>query len=214
MATLSTPYRAPTSKPRYRLVPDPEASWHTRSGTPIYADRPEMSAILARDIYAHASGERRYNGAPRVSVLQHSALVGMLAELAEETPEVVQECYAHDLAEAYTGECMKGLKKLLHFETFEASWECRVRDVLGFSRGQPRPEVKRRIKHFDIRALLIELWFYRHPVLALRIQREPAITPAEKALGLATLVPLPGMDRLNWKRLCRWLPKLREEGPL
>lgn len=193
-------------------IPSPHADYHMMSGCPVYAMDPGRTVILASDIYAHARGAARYNGAPPVSVLAHSALVAMLAERAGESACVVSYCAGHDLAEAYTGEIVSALKPILSFKAFEVPWERRVRRAVGHSPDDFDADLKHRIKVYDLRALRVELEYYRHPVL--QISKLPPATSSERRAGWLTLPRIPGMDWLNWRRLCQWIPRLTVQGPL
>ena len=197
----------------YRLSPDRLADMHTRSGVPVYLEHPDRTAILARDLYLHAKGGTRYNGAPPVTILQHSVLVAALAAVAGEPSDVVRHAAAHDLAEAVPlGEVVKGLKRLLpEYKRLEDRWEPRIRRAVGLSYLMPEP-IKARVKVHDLRALVCELWWHGHPILVLHEHRLP--TWREKWVTALVLLPLPGWSVLLWWALCRWLPALRKAGPL
>ncbi len=197
----------------YRLTPDKHADMHTRSGVPVYLGDPWRTAILAKDLRAHASGLSRYNGAPRVTVLQHSVLVAMLAEAAGEVPYIVAQCAAHDLAEAVPlGEVVSGLKRRLpEYQEFEHAWEPRIRAAVGLPEVMPL-DVKTRIKVYDKRALLVELWWHNHPARLIKTDHQP--TARERRIGWQVFGPLIGCTPVLWWRMTRWLPKLQEVGPL
>lgn len=196
----------------YLPDPDPSADYHTVHGMPVYLLAPHRTAILARDVYAHARGATRYNGAPPVSVLAHSALTALLAERAGESRWLVADCAAHDLHEVTVGEVVSGIKPYLRgFKDMESAWERRYRGALGL--GNPLLSwEKDRIKLYDIRALVVEMTWYRHPHL--KLLNQPLATPSEMRAAWMTLPRVPGMDWLNWRRLCGWLPRLRWTGPL
>jgi hypothetical protein len=196
----------------YRLTPDPLADMHTASGVPVYLREPWRTAILSRDLRAH-SAATRYNGAPPVTILQHSVLVAALAQAAGESRHIVQHCAAHDLAEAVPlGEIVTGIKRLLpEYLELERIWEPRIRDAVGVGTDYPS-EVKRRVKVYDLRALACELWWHRHPVLAIK----PFASPdrSERWITRSVFWPVVGAESVLWERLCGWLPRLREDGPL
>lgn len=199
-------------KPSYTPTLDPKADYHTVHGAPVYLLDPDRTPILSADIYEHGRGAMRYNGAPRVSVLAHSALVALLAERDGENIFCVQDCAAHDLHEVTVGEVVTGIKPHLRgFKDLESAWERRYRGALGL--GEPPVLWMRdRVKHYDLRALVVEMTWYRHP--ALKLLNLPPATPSEMRAGWLTLPRVPGMDWLNWLRLCRWLPRLHWTGRL
>lgn len=201
------------NNPTYRLTPDKHADMHTVSGVPVYLGAPWRTAILARDLRAHANGATRYNGAPPVTVLQHSVLVAMLAEAAGESPEVVAHCAGHDLAEAVPlGEVVKGLKRRLpDYQALEHEWEPRIRVAVGLSQVLP-PEIKARVKVYDMRALMVELWWHNHPLRLIRPDHD--LLPGERWIAWQVFGPLIGCTAALWWRMTRWLPRLLEVGPL
>jgi len=203
----------PIRRHALRLTPDREADMHTRSGVPVYLDRPFSTAILARDLRDHAAGGTRYNGAPPVTILQHSVLVAALAQAAGEDEELVRYCAAHDLAEAVPlGEVVTGLKRHLpEYKAMEDGWEPRIRVACGLAYHLPAG-MKARIKVYDLRALMCELWWYRHPCLAIKSGALPS--RREKWVTALVMLPVVGSVSVLWRRLTRWLPTLREAGPL
>lgn len=203
----------PTVRRSYRLTPDRRADMHTVSGVPVYLDDPWGTGILASDLRAHAAGGTRYNGAPPVTILQHSVLVAMLAEAAGEPREVVEHAAGHDLAEAIPlGEVVKGLKrKLPDYQRLEHAWEPRVRVAVGLSKDFPA-EVKARVKVYDRRTLMVELWWHDHPIRYLHEDRH--VSNRERWIAFLVFGPLVGCVPLLWRRLVRWLPRLKRSGPL
>lgn len=199
-------------KPSYTPTLDPKADYHTVHGAPVYLLDPDRTPILSADIYEHGRGAMRYNGAPRVSVLAHSALVALLAERTGENIFCVRDCAAHDLHEVYVGEVVTGMKPYLRgFKDLESVWEQRMRLAVGI--GIPlSPHDKAKVKHYDLRALVVEMTWYKHPHL--KLLNLPPATPSEMRAAWMTLPRVPGMDWLNWRRLCRWLPRLRWAGRL
>lgn len=196
----------------YRLTPDPLADLHTVSGAPVYLDEPWRTAILASDLRAHARAHR-YNGAPPVTILQHSVLVADLARAAGESDQIVQHCAAHDLAEAVPlGEVVTAIKRRLpEYLALERIWEPRIRDAVGVGTEYPT-EVKRRVKFYDLRALACELTWHRHPVRQIKTLAD--LSPEERWIMRSVFWPVVGSERVLWGRLCRYLPRLGEEGPL
>jgi hypothetical protein len=198
---------------RLRTTPDRLADMHTYSGVPVYLKDPWRTAILARDIRACAAGGSRYNGAPRVSILAHSVLVAALAEADGATEEVVSHCAAHDLAEAVPlGEVVAGLKRYLpEYKALEQIWEPRIRSAVGLSVVLP-PHIKREVKRYDLRALACELWWFKHPCLAIKECDPPTLR--EKLITASVFLPVVGSEAGLWRRLCRWLPRLRSTDVL
>lgn len=201
------------NNPTYRLTPDKHADMHTVSGVPVYLGAPWRTAILARDLRAHAAGLSRYNGAPRVTVLQHSVLVAMLAEAAGEPSEIVAQCAAHDLAEAVPlGEVVTGLKRRLpEYQEFEHAWEPRIRAAVGLPEVLPL-DMKVKIKTYDMRALMVELWWHNHP--GRLIKADHNLLPGERWIAWQVFGPVIGCTSALWWRMTRWLPRLLEVGPL
>lgn len=199
-------------KCRYTPMLDRQADYHTIHGAPVYLLEPDRTPILAADIREHARGASRYNGAPPVSVLAHSALVALLAERAGEGVFCVRDCAVHDLHEVYVGEVVSGSKVYLRgFRDLESTWERTIRRAVGITMPLP-PRDKAVVKHYDLRALVVEMTWCRHP--ALKLLDLPPATPAEMRAAWMTLPRVPGMDWLNWRRLCGWLPRLRLTTPL
>lgn len=196
----------------YTPIPDRAADWHTISGVPVYCADPDRTVILSRDLFEHANGSSRYNGAPFVTVLQHSRLVAALAEADPEIrdPDVIRWCAVHDLAEVYTGEVIRGIKRHLGpaFKGFETQWERRVFGaVMGIS--EMSAEMKGIVKHYDLRALRVEMELNRCP--ALSISSLHAASPTELQIG-ATVMGAP--PAFLWAGMCALLPRLKLTGPL
>lgn len=196
-----------------RTTPDPRADFHTVSGVPVYIQDPWGTAILSQDLYQHARGGTRYNGAPPVTILQHSVLVAALAEAAGEPAPVVQHSAGHDLAEAVPlGEVVRGLKKYLpEYKALEEIWEPRVRSAIGLDVAMPA-DIKRAVKKYDLRALECELWWFRHPCRT--IKPGPPPTLREKLVTATVFLPIVGASWVLWRRLCRWLPRLKTDAVL
>lgn len=114
----------------------------------------------------------RYMGVIQVSVLEHSALVALLAERAYGDPLLVAYAAAHDLHEGIVGDWPSGLKEAVpEFKTrVEDPWERRVHEAVGLP--WPAPEdIRQRVKKLDLRARVVEMCMNVHPLASVAVER-------------------------------------------
>lgn len=139
----------------------------TFSGQEVWYLEPHRTEIIESDLYEHLQNQGRYAGAIKVSILFHSALCVELAQRENHTPEVVAYCAAHDLHEAYVGDIPSPLKQVLpeFGERIERPWEEHVHRSLGMLYPPPAERmVPEKVKHIDLRALVVESTMCGHPL--------------------------------------------------
>jgi len=113
---------------------------HTFSGIAFDLLNPKPEMILIEDIVHSLSLINRFNGAARFpySVAQHSLYVAGLLP-----PELKLHGLLHDAPEAYVGDMVSPLKKIMtEYKEVEAGIAGVVAEVFGLSRPAP-PEVKK-----------------------------------------------------------------------
>ena len=113
---------------------------HTFSGIAFDLLNPKPEMILIEDIVHSLSLINRFNGAAKFpySVAQHSLYVAGLLP-----PELKLQGLLHDAPEAYVGDMVSPLKKIMtEYKEVEAGIAGVVAEVFGLSRPAP-PEVKK-----------------------------------------------------------------------
>jgi hypothetical protein len=154
------------------------------------------------DLFLLSQGATRYNGAPPVTVLQHSALVLAMGDAVGLSPRLREVFALHDLAgEPYAGEVVTGLKTYTH-RLREDLAEGRVREVLGVAK--PTADEKAVCKTFDLLALSAEMTVWEHAGLSVWCP-EPA-TPM--ARDLARRWTQEASDKECWELLVSAVPAL------
>jgi hypothetical protein len=116
------------------LQPDPaSSSWFQSAlGGVIYIDRPDPAAVDIEDIARALSRICRFGGHLRdevdhYSVAQHSVWVSRICQ-----PDHALLGLLHDAAEAYLGDMIRPLKKLLPaYKQLEQSWEGAIGERFG-----------------------------------------------------------------------------------
>lgn len=138
---------------------------HTRSGAGVWFDQPHRTPVLETDLRHALANVVRYNGHFPITVLQHLSLCTNIARRSGMGVRLVGLCAAHDLHEAYIGDLCGTMKRLVpSWETIEGSWERHVHMALGLT---PPSDVEAVwVKDVDLRALVIEMTWARHPGLA------------------------------------------------
>lgn len=188
---------------------EPErAQFHTWTGASINLDLRGGLTFTVRpvDLFLLSQGATRYNGAPPVTVLQHSALVLAMGDAVGLSPRLREVFALHDLAgEPYAGEVVTGLKTYTH-RLREDLAEGRVREVLGVAK--PTADEKAVCKTFDLLALSAEMTVWEHAGLSVWCP-EPA-TPM--ARDLARRWTQEASDKECWELLVSAVPALAIEG--
>jgi hypothetical protein len=177
--------------------------------TPLPRD--QLGAILGLPL----SRICRYMGTIRVSVLEHSVLVALLAERTCGDPVLTAYAAAHDLHEAIVGDWPSGLKEVVpEFKTrVEDPWECRVHVAVGLP-WPAHDEIRRWVRALDLRARVIEMGACGHPLVSLAVELyggEPTHTEMGawhevKALGYPTMG--------GWEGLWAYLDRCLVAGAL
>jgi len=130
---------------------------HTWTGGVFYLTDPRPEEVFIEDIAHALSLQCRFNGhiAEHYSVAEHSIMVSNIAEEETKDYQLALTALLHDSAEAYLGDVVSPLKKLLpEYRVFEALVESCV--ALRFSLSYPFPEV---IHRADKKALEQEFRF-------------------------------------------------------
>ncbi len=138
----------------------PTYAYRTNSGKILDFSRPEDATIDAEDVAHNLARICRYSGAVDgfYSVASHCVYVSRQLEAHGASPYVQAAGLLHDAAEAYLGDVVSGLKRLLpEYRGWETQWEARIErhfDVY-FSAGSGS-RVYREVKDADLRARLAE----------------------------------------------------------
>lgn len=158
------------------------------------------------DLFLLAQGATRYNGAPPVTVLQHSALVLALGDALGVTPRMREVLALHDLAsEPYAGEAVSGLKTMTH----RAREEHAQHIVLGhLGIGKPTVGEEAECKTFDLLALAAEMAVWEHAGLPVWC---PA-APTELSQAMARRWTQEASDKECWELLVSAVPALAIDG--
>jgi len=190
-----------------QLEPRP-AQLHTWTGASVTLDGAEGLSFTVRpvDLFLLAQGATRYNGAPPVTVLQHSALVVALGDSVGASARLREVFALHDLApEPYAGEVITALKTFTH-RFREKQADARVHEVLGVAR--PSRDEKATLKTFDRLALAAEMAVWEHAGLPVWCPT----APTELAQGLARRWTQEASDKDCWELLVSAVPALAIPG--
>lgn len=156
----------------------------THSGRPFYPLNPECNEIWIPDIAHALSRSGRFNGHTRVfySIAQHSVHV---AELVEELGGTRDEQLAglmHDAAEAYVGDVITQVKKLI--PAFVALEDRHLKHILGIcGLGGSLPEIVKQADEMMLVAEAQDLFSVEAfsklfaPILPVRDHRCPGVVP-------------------------------------
>lgn len=156
----------------------------TASGIRIEYLSPETCEILDEDIAVAAENICRYNGARDVRLLDHFALVTLLAQSQRIgtmcwSPRVVGLVALHDFHETVVGDVVSGLKLLLpEFKRIERLWEERFHAHFGYE--MPDDDEAKLVGHIDLRALVVETHATRHPVASLTAELHGGVPTEEE----------------------------------
>lgn len=190
--------------------PDPRGlpanAYRTHSGKMLDFADPEHATIDVEDV-AHALARVcRYGGAvdDYYSVASHCVYVSRELERAGYSPYIATAGLLHDAAEAYLGDVVSGLKRLLpDYRAIEKRWEARIEDHFDVHWSEGR--VRQIVKDADLRARLAEIrdLFREHPYpRELLLGGEGDRKPYETRVVAAT------PDEAEWA----WLARARELG--
>lgn len=148
----------------------------TASGAVIDYENPDLCEIREEDIAFAAENICRYNGMRNVRLLDHFALVTLLARERAATnptiwtPRVVGLVALHDYHETIVGDVVSGLKMLLpEFKRIETMWERRFHTHFGYEMPHAGEQVL--VTDIDLRALVVETHGTRHPVMPIASER-------------------------------------------
>lgn len=133
----------------------------TYLGNRFWPEEPRIDRIALEDIAHGLAYQCRFNGQTRAfySVAQHSLLVARILP-----PHLQRAALLHDAAEAYLGDIVKPLKRLLpDFARIESGVTALIAQAFGVDFGsdapeapEPRRAIYRAIKHADMVALATE----------------------------------------------------------
>lgn len=135
----------------------PQYAYRTHTGKMLSFDDPEHAVIDAEDIAHNLARVCRFGGAVDgyYSVASHCVYVSQFLEDQGHSPYIQAAGLLHDATEAYLGDVVSGLKRLIpDYRALEDRWEARIQyhfDVY-WSEGH----VKRLVKDADLRARLAE----------------------------------------------------------
>lgn len=123
--------------------------------------RPDDVLLYESDLFKGCRDTVRYLSSIEVTLLLHLAFCARLAREDGSDPMTVAACAAHDLHEVYMRDLPTGLKDLLpDYKRIEALWEASIMRRIGV---EMTPERAAYVKQVDVRALLAEASYFRHP---------------------------------------------------
>ena len=144
----------------------PNAYTSTVSGVRVPANPTKWGRVVKESDYLMAlSNQCRFNGhVPEFySVLQHSLVVSLLAQLAGEPAYVQRAALMHDVHEAYCGDVASPQKA--YIEGWQ-DYEDAVQKNVAFQIGVPAPNSSRvldeTVRRYDLQALALENIHLRH----------------------------------------------------
>jgi 5'-deoxynucleotidase YfbR-like HD superfamily hydrolase len=172
----------------HTATPEPTNYISTYLGNRFYPQEPRIDRVDLEDIAHGLAYQCRFNGQTRVfySVAQHSLMVASVLP-----PELHRAALLHDAAEAYLGDMVKPLKRLLpEFARLEDGVTRLIAQTFGVDFGSDdaqapaaRRAIYRAIKHADMVALAtekrdlmphsVEPWSYLHGIEPLPQPIEP-----------------------------------------
>lgn len=133
-----------------------EVDGSTYSGQGIVYRYPAHTRVEWIDLRQHLARVPRFGGALDWPVLRHLALCVALAKAQGIARPLLGYIAAHDFAEYILGDVPKALKEALPvYRMLERRWERHIYEELGLP--MPSAAVKRLVKYFDTRALVIEM---------------------------------------------------------
>ncbi len=130
---------------------------HTWTGNRFYLLDPRPEEVFIEDIAHALSLQCRFNGhiTEHYSVAEHSVMVSDIVTNEDNDPKLALTALLHDAAEAYLGDVVSPLKKLLPgYMKFETAVEECIAD--RFSLIYPFPDA---VRHADKKALEQEFKF-------------------------------------------------------
>lgn len=152
----------------------------TASGVVIDFEKPEQLEVREEDIFYSHCNICRYNGARKVMLIEHDALITLLGNATEHSPRLKGLFALHDFAEYVVGDIVTGLKVLLPtYKEIERGFELVIWKHFGYA--PPTEEEEALIRHYDLRALATETFMTSHPVADLVAAEVGSVTDAEIA---------------------------------
>ncbi len=139
-------------------LPLPRNAYRTHSGVMLDFSDPEHADVSTEDVAHHLARVARYGGATDdfYSVADHCVYVSRRLEEAGYSPYICAAGLVHDSAEAFLGDVVSGLKRLLpDYRALEARWEERL--SRHFDLHWRDGQVGRIVKDADLRARLAEV---------------------------------------------------------
>jgi 5'-deoxynucleotidase YfbR-like HD superfamily hydrolase len=136
----------------------PANAYRTHTGRMLDLADPEHADISIEDVAHHLARVCRFGGAVDgfYSVASHTLYVSRALETRGHSPYVVAAGLLHDSAEAYLGDVVSGLKRMMpDYKTLEKRWEARLQDFFDIRWRDGR--VGLAVKDADLRARLSEV---------------------------------------------------------
>lgn len=202
-----TPALPTRPDPRAGLSPTlPEYAFRTHSGHMLSFDRPQDATIDIEDVAHHLARVCRFGGAvdEYYSVASHCTYISRELERAGYSPYLAAAGLLHDSTEAYLGDMVSGLKRLIpQYREIEDAWEARIQDHFGVYWKEGR--VRQIVKDADLRARLAEV---RDLFRDVPYAREQLLGGEGDRKPYATAVVTQSPDEAEWA----WLTRARELG--
>lgn len=136
----------------------PGNTYRTNSGLMLDLSDPENAVLSVEDIAHNLARICRFGGAVDgyYSVASHCVYVSRALEARGHSPYVVAAGLLHDSAEAYLGDVVSGLKRMMpDYKALEERWEARLQDYFDVRWKGGR--VGLAVKDADLRARLSEV---------------------------------------------------------
>jgi hypothetical protein len=186
----------------------PKNAYRTHTGRMLDLADPESADVHVEDVAHHLARVCRFGGAVDgfYSVASHTLYVSKCLEARGNSPYVVAAGLLHDSAEAYLGDVVSGLKRMMpDYKKLEARWEDRLQAHFDIRWRSGR--VGLIVKDADLRARLSEVrdlfrenQYPRELLLGGEGDREPFAEPVVEH----------SPDEAEWL----WLARARELGLL
>ncbi len=201
------PPNPPLPDPRAGLSPAlPEYAYRTHRGHMLDFSRPQDAIIDIEDLGHHLARVCRFGGAvdEYYSVASHCTYVSRELERAGYSPYISAAGLLHDSTEAYLGDVVSGLKRLLPgYRDIENAWETRIQDHFDIYWKEGR--VRQIVKDADLRARLAEV---RDLFLDTPYPRALLLGGEGDRMPYETRVVSQTPDEAEWA----WLARARELG--
>lgn len=184
----------------------PEYAYRTHRGHMLDFSRPQDATIDIEDLGHHLARVCRFGGAvdEYYSVASHCVYVSRELERAGYSGYVAAAGLLHDSTEAYLGDVVSGLKRLLPgYRDLEDAWERRLQEHFGVYWKEGR--VRQIVKDADLRARLAEVRDLFHDT---PYPRELLLGGEGDRKPYETRVVSEDPDTAEWS----WLARARELG--